>query len=101
MSEITMFGNIKLRKSCSGFRDKKTEQVPGLASNLHDTVLIMCLLMNAPIVTSKLSDTIDKIGRGFGILEPLELLANHMWRSVKPNGSQNKADTHCKKVKVK
>lgn len=55
-----MLGNIKLRKSCSGFRDKKTEQVPGLASNLHDTVLIMCLLMNAPIVTSKLSDTIDR-----------------------------------------
>lgn len=62
---LLVLGNIKLRKSCSGFRDKKTEQVPGLASNLHDTVLIMCLLMNAPIVTSKLSDTIDKIGRGF------------------------------------
>ena len=55
-----MLGNIKLRKSCSGFRDKKTEQVPGLASNLHDTVLITCLLMNAPTVTSKLSDTIDR-----------------------------------------
>lgn len=69
-----------LRFSCVGehktkevlFRASETRKQSRslIASNLHDTVLIMCLLMNAPIVTSKLSDTIDKIGRSFGILEP-------------------------------
>lgn len=90
---LLVFGNLKWRKSCSGFRDKKTEQAPDLASNLHDTVLTMCLLMNAPIVTSKLSDTTDKIGRGFWNSWAPRTLANHTWCSVKSNGSQNKAHT--------
>lgn len=99
---LLVLGNLRLRKSCSGFRDKKTEQDPDLVSNLHDdTVLTMCLLMNAPIVTSKLSGAIDKIGRGFWNSWAPGAVANHTWCSVKSNGSQDKADTHCKKVKVK
>ena len=56
-------GKLKRRKSCSDFRDKKAEQASHLASGLPRHCLTMCLLVSAPVVTSKPSSTIDKIGK--------------------------------------
>ena len=58
-----MLGKLKRRKSCSDFRDKKAEQASHLASGLPRHCLTMCLLVSAPVVTSKPSSTIDKIGK--------------------------------------
>ena len=87
-----MLGKLKRRKSCSDFRDKKAEQASHLASGLPRHCLTMCLLVSAPIVTSKPSGTTDKIGK------PRKIWPISQGLKKSPYSPDKQ---HCKKINVK